>query len=48
MEKPTAYEIEQQIAAAEENDYPGMTYAEGVKAALEWVLGDTEETPFEE
>jgi hypothetical protein len=24
-------------------DYPGMTYAEGMIAALYWVLGDAEE-----
>ena len=26
-----------------QNKYPGMTYAEGVRAALEWVLEDNED-----
>lgn len=28
--------------------YPGMTYEEGVRAALEWVTGDVSEHPMEE
>jgi hypothetical protein len=28
--------------------FPGMTYGEGVRAALDWVLGNSgEEDPFE-
>ena len=27
---------------------PGMTYEEGVRAALEWAIGDTDELPIEE
>lgn len=27
--------------------YPGMTYEEGVKTALEWVMGDIEDHPTE-
>lgn len=28
--------------------FPGMTYEEGVQAALQWVIGDTEEHPYPE
>lgn len=28
--------------------WPGMSYEEGVSAALLWVLGDTEERPMED
>lgn len=28
--------------------YRGMTYEEGVRAALDWVTGETDESPFEE
>jgi hypothetical protein len=28
------------------NDFPGMTYEQGVKEALEWVLGDIEDSEF--
>lgn len=28
--------------------YPGMSYEEGVRAALDWVTGETDENPFEE
>lgn len=27
--------------------FHGMSYEEGVQAALEWVLGDTDNTPME-
>lgn len=27
--------------------YPGMTYEEGVRNALEWVLGDSDDDPTE-
>lgn len=30
------------------SQYPGMTYEDGVKAALEWVIGETDEPPFDE
>ncbi len=29
-------------------DLSGMTYKEGVKAALEWVMGYTDEAPYTE
>lgn len=28
--------------------YPGMSYEEGVEAALSWIAGDSDENPFEE
>lgn len=28
-------------------DVPGMSYEEGVEAALRWVLGDTDDEPIE-
>ncbi len=40
-------EIQDQIDATHETNYPGMTYAEGVRAALEWILGDADEPPME-
>jgi len=40
-------EIDEMIdLAANGADYEGMTYAEGVMAALEWILGYTEEEPL--
>ena len=29
------------------NPYPGMTYSQGVRDALDWVLGDLEDDEFE-
>lgn len=31
-----------------ESKYPGMTYEQGVRAALEWVTGDTDDNPMED
>lgn len=28
--------------------YPGMSYEEGVRNGIEWVLGEVEEAPMEE
>lgn len=28
--------------------YPGMSYEDGVRAALDWVTGEVDENPFEE
>ena len=28
--------------------YPGMSYEEGVRAGIEWLIGDTDENPFDE
>lgn len=48
MNKPTEEEIQEMRdkaadAAAKPPKYPGMTFAEGIRDALEWVLGDAEE-----
>lgn len=34
--------------ADRENRYPAMTYAQGVQAALAWVLGESEDAPLTE
>lgn len=31
-----------------ESKYPAMTYEQGVRAALEWVNGDTDDNPMED
>lgn len=46
-------EINDQLCAAVEamdqgSKYPGMSYEEGVKYALEWVLGYSDEKPMED
>ena len=42
-------ETEASVDASECVDkYPGMTYAEGVAAALAWVLGRTTDRPYSE
>ena len=48
MSQPSLSEIEKQLELAEDMDYPWMSYAEGVKTAIEWMLGDSDEAPFEE
>lgn len=48
--KLTEQEIQDQIDYANDNRnaFSGMTYAEGVAAALEWVLfGNSDEKPME-
>lgn len=30
------------------SSYPGMSYEQGVKAAIEWIIGDTNEHPINE
>lgn len=30
------------------NPFYGMTYAQGVKAGIEWMLGEADEPPFSE
>lgn len=45
----TVAKIYDQIDISYEKDYSGMSYAEGVRAALEWVLGDSDApAPFED
>ena len=41
-------EIREQLDLAEDSDLFGQSYEDGVKAALEWILGDSEESPFED
>jgi hypothetical protein len=53
MATPTADELNDErdtasLSAAEGTTrFPGMTYEEGVKSALDWVLGDTDIKPTE-
>jgi hypothetical protein len=35
------------LSAEGQNPYPAMTYVDGVKAALDWVLGEGAEPPLE-
>lgn len=49
MNRPTDQEIsdkrdEASDATYKASKYPGMTYAEGIRDALEWVLGEAEDT----
>jgi len=50
---PTEEEIEDQrneaaaVAAEEGTRVPGMSYEEGVRDALAWVMGDSDEPPME-
>jgi hypothetical protein len=30
------------------SQYPGMSYEEGVRAGIGWLLGETDDHPFEE
>jgi hypothetical protein len=51
--KRTDDEIYEQIDKAQKgmnigSKWPGMSYEEGVRAALDWVLGDAEEAPMED
>ena len=40
---PTDEEIEEVIQwCGEKSHFPGMTYEEGVRAAIDWMLGDGE------
>ena len=40
----TAYELKDEVGSK----WPGMSYEDGVIAALEWIKGDRDEAPFEE
>ena len=51
--KPTEAEMHEQIDAANEaiengSKYPGMSYEDGVKASLEWAMGETTEKPMKQ
>lgn len=30
------------------SNYPGMSYEQGIKAAIEWITGETEDHPINE
>lgn len=40
------YDEAVEMAATGRNPYPGMSYAEGVKDTLAWVLGDSDQAPL--
>lgn len=48
--KPTDKEIEAQIGEAIDQNgrYPGMSYEDGVRDALDWVLGNEPNPPLDE
>lgn len=52
--KRTDDEIEEVIVVCYESEtgggskFPGMTYEQGVKAGIEWLVGDTDESPMED
>ena len=48
MALPTDKEIDKVLDECNEKDYEGMSYADGVKAGIEWVKGYTEDRPFDE
>ena len=55
MAKPTDKQIEEQWDKASEvamgalpSRYPGMSYEEGVEAALAWVTGNSDDAPMED
>lgn len=54
MSRPTDAEIREQINKTHNSTdegttaVPGMTYEEGVQAALNWALGDWDDKPMED
>lgn len=55
MDKPTDKQIEEMIveasmeAMSDDPKFPGLSYADGVEAALRWVQGDPDyPSPFED
>jgi hypothetical protein len=52
--KPDQREIDDQLNRAEEAEefgrtsWPGMTYEQGVSAAIRWMQGRTDERPMDE
>lgn len=45
------WDLLNQCAEAEETGssiYPGMSYEQGIKAAIEWITGDTNNHPINE
>lgn len=50
MMKPTDEQMEEQMGLAVDNNrrFPGMSYEEGVRDTLLWVMGEREEAPMED
>ena len=54
MERPTDSQIEDarndalDYTMENRTKFPGMTYEEGIEAALAWVMGDRDEHPMED
>lgn len=54
MSRPTDSQIEDvrdlalDYTTENRTKFPGMTYEEGVEAALSWVMGESSENPLEE
>jgi len=53
MLKRTKSEIEEQLNKALDaldtgSKYPGMSYEEGVSAALDWVIGNIDDRPMDD
>ncbi len=48
MARPTDDQINEQIGLAVDNNgkWPGMTYEDGVRTALQWALGDSDDAPM--
>ena len=44
----TEMEIDEEISSSYTKDFSDMTYAEGVREALSWVLGQTHTSPMED
>ncbi len=45
--KRSEEELHEVVDACENSDLSGMTYEEGVKATIAWIVGDSDETPVE-
>lgn len=53
MARPTEDEIQDQISEAlaaqdEGSRWPGMSYEQGVEAALRWAIGEDDQPPMED
>ncbi len=52
--KPTDVEIDEQLNKAYEQEekggskWPGMSYEQGVRTAIDWITGNTDELPIED
>lgn len=41
-------DLDPEVTAGSGSNFPGMSYEQGVDAALRWALGDTDERPMSE